>query len=357
MSRTLVLDGPRQLRLAEQPSRSLGPGEVRLRARLSGISHGTELSLYRGTSAFADKVFDRGLRAFVEPPAGSASAYPVTLGYEMISEVVEVGPGVTEVTVGDLVHTGTPHQEETVLDLAASLQATYPLVVLPTDERLERGVFLSLAAVALQAVHDAEIKLGDAVSVHGLGAIGLLAVQMCRLEGIQNVIGIDPEPHRRDLAARFGATHVLDAADDKLGLTVRDRNGGHGVDVAIEVSGSDRGLQGALSAAGLGGTVVGAGFYQGGAAHLRLGEEFHHNRLSLIASVGSWGAPDRHAPLWNRRRVLDTAARLLFTDRVAVDGLLDRTFPFEEAPAAYQWLDEHPHDAVKVALAYGTGTA
>ena len=357
MSRTLVLDGPRQLRLAEQPSRSLGPGEVRLRARLSGISHGTELSLYRGTSAFADKVFDRGLRAFVEPPAGSASAYPVTLGYEMISEVVEVGPGVTEVTVGDLVHTGTPHQEETVLDLAASLQATYPLVVLPTDERLERGVFLSLAAVALQAVHDAEIKLGDAVSVHGLGAIGLLAVQMCRLEGIQNVIGIDPEPHRRDLAARFGATHVLDAADDKLGLTVRDRNGGHGVDVAIEVSGSDRGLQGALSAAGLGGTVVAAGFYQGGAAHLRLGEEFHHNRLSLIASVGSWGAPDRHAPLWNRRRVLDTAARLLFTDRVAVDGLLDRTLPFEEAPAAYQWLDEHPHDAVKVALAYGTGTA
>ena len=357
MSRTLVLDGPRQLRLAEQPSRSLGPGEVRLRARLSGISHGTELSLYRGTSAFADKVFDRGLRAFVEPPAGSASAYPVTLGYEMISEVVEVGPGVTEVAVGDLVHTGTPHQEETVLDLAASLQATYPLVVLPTDERLERGVFLSLAAVALQAVHDAEIKLGDAVSVHGLGAIGLLAVQMCRLEGIQNVIGIDPEPHRRDLAARFGATHVLDAADDKLGLTVRDRNGGHGVDVAIEVSGSDRGLQGALSAAGLGGTVVAAGFYQGGAAHLRLGEEFHHNRLSLIASVGSWGAPDRHAPLWNRRRVLDTAARLLFTDRVAVDGLLDRTFPFKEAPAAYRWLDEHPHDAVKVALAYGTGTA
>jgi 2-desacetyl-2-hydroxyethyl bacteriochlorophyllide A dehydrogenase len=357
MSRTLVLDGPRQLRLAEQPSRSLDTGEVRLRARLSGISHGTELSLYRGTSAFADKVFDRGLRAFVEPPAGSASAYPVTLGYEMISQVVEVGQGVTEVTVGDLVHTGTPHQEETVLDLAASLQATYPLVVLPTDERLERGVFLSLAAVALQAVHDAEIKLGDAVSVHGLGAIGLLAVQMCRLEGIQNVIGIDPEPHRRDLAARFGATHVLDAADDKLGLTVRDRNGGHGVDVAIEVSGSDRGLQGALSAAGLGGTVVAAGFYQGGAAHLRLGEEFHHNRLSLIASVGSWGAPDRHAPLWNRRRVLDTAARLLFTDRVAVDGLLDRTFPFEEAPAAYRWLDEHPHDAVKVALAYGTGTA
>jgi 2-desacetyl-2-hydroxyethyl bacteriochlorophyllide A dehydrogenase len=352
--RTLVLEGPRRLRLSEQPSRPLHPGEVRLRSRLSGISHGTELSLYRGTSAFTDKVFDRGLRAFVAPHAGSASAYPVTLGYEMVSEVVEVGPEVTAVRVGDLVHTGTPHQEETVLDVAASLRATYPLVVLPTEERLERALFVSLAAVALQAVHDAEIKLGDTVSVHGLGVIGLLAVQMCTLEGIQNIVGIDPDPHRRKLAAGFGATHVLDPSNaHPLGVRIRELNGGHGVDVALEVSGSDRGLQGALAAAGLGATVVAAGFYQGGAANLRLGEEFHHNRLTLIASAGGWGVPNRHAPLWDRRRVLATATRLLYTDRVSVEGMLDRRFRFDEAPVAYQWLDEHPQGAVKVALVYG----
>src|SRR3712207_9490476 len=92
--RTLVLDGPRQLRLSEQPSRPLQPGEVRLRARLSGISHGTELSLYRGNSAFADKVFDRGMRAFGAPPGGSAPTYQETFGYEMVSEVGEVGSGV-----------------------------------------------------------------------------------------------------------------------------------------------------------------------------------------------------------------------------------------------------------------------
>jgi 2-desacetyl-2-hydroxyethyl bacteriochlorophyllide A dehydrogenase len=353
VSRVLVLDGPRQLRLAEQPERPLQPGEIRLKGVMSGISHGTELSLYRGTSAFTDRVFDRGLRAFVEPQAGSAKTYPVTLGYEMLSEVVEAAPEVTEVGVGDLVHTGTPHQEETVLDIDASLAATYPLVRLPTTERLERGLFISLAAVALQAVHDAQIKLGDAVSVHGLGTIGLLAVQMCRLEGIQNVLAVDPDPRRRELAAGFGATHVLDTAGEpSIGLRIRERNGGHGVDVAIDVSGSDRGLQGALAAAGLGATVVGAGFYQGGAANLRLGEEFHHNRLALIASVGGWGTPSRHAPLWDRRRVMDTATRLLFTDRVRVDGLLDRTFPFDDAPAAYRWLDENPQAAVKAALVY-----
>ena len=130
--------------------------------------------------------------------------------------------------MGDLVHTGTPHQEETVLDVADSLEATYPLVRLPTAERPERALFIGLAAVA---------------------------------------------------------------------LPIRELNLGHGVDVAIEVSGSDRGLQDALEAAGLGATVVAAGFYQGGAANVRLGEEFHHDRPSLIASIGAWGAPSATPPV------------------------------------------------------------
>ena len=349
--RTLVLDSPRQLRFEERPSRPLADGEVRLRSILSGISHGTELSLYRGTSAFADKVFDRGLRAFVTPHAGSVHAYPVTLGYEMVSEVVEVAPDVIAVKVGDLVHTGTPHQDETVLDVEESLRTTYPLVVLPTADRMDRALFLSLAAVALNAVHDAQIKLGDTVSVHGLGVIGLLTVQMCTLEGIQNIVGVDPDPHRRALAARYGATSVLDPGPD-LGPQVREINSGRGVDVAIEVSGSDRGLQGALEAAGLGATVVAAGFYQGGAANLHLGEEFHHNRLTLIASAGGWGVPNRNAPLWDRRRVLDTALRLLYTDRVSVDGMIDQRFRFDAAPEAYRELDENPTNSVKSALEY-----
>jgi threonine dehydrogenase-like Zn-dependent dehydrogenase len=179
---------------------------------------------------------------------------------------------------------------------------------------------------------------------------------MCLLEGIQNVFAIDPDPRRRALAVKLGATDVLDpTADEPVGLQVRDRNHGRGVDVAIDASGSDRGLQGALGAAGLSATVVAAGFYQGGAVHVHLGEEFHHNRLSLIASIGGWGTPNRHAPLWDRRRVLDVATRLLYTDRVSVAGLLDRTVPFDRAPEAYAWLDEHPQDAVKVALSYEPG--
>ena len=253
-------------------------------------------------------------------------------------------------------HTGTPHQEETVLDVAASLgRRRIRWSVLPTAERMERALFLSLAAVALQAVHDAEVKLGDTVSVHGLGAIGLWPSRCARLEGIQQVVAVDPDPRAGRWRAGFGATHVLDpGAEGPLALQVRDRNAGHGVDVAIEVSGSDEGLQGALAAAGLGATVVAAGFYQGGAGNLRLGEEFHHNRLSLIASMGGWGhaePPRADVGPATRDGHGDRACSTPTASRSA--GLLGRTFPFGEAPEAYAWLDEHPAAAVKVALAYG----
>ena len=50
---------------------------------------------------------------------------------------------------------------------------------------------------------------------------------------------------------------------------------------------------------------------------------------------------------------MDTVTRLLYTDRVSVTRMLDRSFAFDEAPEAYRWLDEHPGAAVKVALTYG----
>jgi threonine dehydrogenase-like Zn-dependent dehydrogenase len=50
--------------------------------------------------------------------------------------------------------------------------------------------------------------------------------------------------------------------------------------------------------------------------------------------------------------VMAAATRLLYTDRVSIEGLLGRRFPFDQAPAAYRWIDEHPQGAVKVALTY-----
>jgi threonine dehydrogenase-like Zn-dependent dehydrogenase len=80
------------------------------------------------------------------------------------------------------------------------------------------------------------------------------------------VFALDADPAaRRKLGAGPAPSHVLDPAGEvPVGLQIRELINGAGVDVAIEVSGSNRGLQGAREAAGLGATVVAAGFYQRG---------------------------------------------------------------------------------------------
>ena len=348
-----MLTAPRELRFDEIPSRPPGPGEVRVRSLLSGISHGTELNLYRGTSAFADHVFDRELRAIV--PAGDVSPYPATLGYGLVGVVAEVGPGVEELAAGDIVHTGTPHRDEVIVDVDEASRGSFPLVRVPPGARLEPALFISIGTVALQAVHDAQVKLGDHVAVVGLGAIGLLTAQLACLSGAGSVHVIDPVESRRALALELGATAAHDprAAEPSTGVVVKRALGGRGVDVAIETSGTDAGLHDAMACAHLGGTVVAVGFYQGGAARLRLGEEWHHNRLTLLSSMSGWGAPHRSAPAWDRRRLVAAVAGLLFSGALDTERLPTRTFRFEEAEAAYRWLDAHPADAVKVSLSYG----
>jgi 2-desacetyl-2-hydroxyethyl bacteriochlorophyllide A dehydrogenase len=351
VARALLLEAPRTVRLRNEEAAQLAPREVRVRALVSGISHGTELNLYRGTSAFDDRVFDRELRAFVrpEPPR---PVYPATLGYELVGTVEQTGDAVTELAPGDLVHVGAPHRDEAVLDLDVAAGATYPPVKLPADGPLERWLFVSVGAVALVAAHDARIKLGDHVAVIGLGAIGLLLVQMARLAGARQVTAVDPVASRRALARELGAHDAIDPRDapDGAGAAIKRASGG--ADVAVETSGATAGLHDAVAAARLGGTVVTVGFYQGGAPELRLGEEWHHNRLDMVSSMGAWGAPHRSYPAWDRRRVMRTVVDLLAGGELRTDGLPVRHFPFEQAVDAYGWLDANPNEAVKVAFTY-----
>ena len=67
------------------------------------------------------------------------------------------------------------------------------------------------------------------------------------------------------------------------GELIRELTGG-GADSAIELSGADRALHEAVRSVVVEGLVAASGFYQGGAANLRLGEEFHHNRVRIVAS-------------------------------------------------------------------------
>jgi threonine dehydrogenase-like Zn-dependent dehydrogenase len=348
MPNELLLAGPREIQIAPYDDPEPAPYEVRANAIVSGISHGTELALYRGDSAFSRKRFDLDLRLFVED--AGAQPYPMRLGYEWVGRVGAVGAKVRGIDAGDRVHLTLPHRETQTVRIADDPSA--PWLVLPTTLDPERAALLQSATIALQAVHDAQLKVGDRVAFFGLGAFGLLAVQLARLNGAGWIAAVDPIASRRELAGSLGADCTLDPNSCDAGREIKLAAGRGGVDVAIEFSGRYEALHEALRCVRLAGAVVAAGFYVGGTgSDLRLGEEFHHNRLTLVGSMSGWGAPHRE-PGWDRRRLRATALDLLARDRLDVASFITHRIPFERAAEAYELIDRRPEEALRVVLTY-----
>jgi len=342
----LELAAVRRLEFTPCAHRILESEEIRLEGVMSGISHGTELALYRGTSPFASRSFDTERRLFVD----SGSAYPVALGYEWVGRVVETGAGVSGFRVGDLVHLPAPHAESHVCSLA-QMGAWGVDGPLPGGIEPEAACFLSQISIAVQAVQDARILLGDSIIVFGLGVLGLFAVRLARLSGAGRVVAVDPLPDRRQRAEAWGADAVLDPRDCDPGSRLKDH--APGADIAIEFSGVAAALHQAIRTLRPGGRCVAAGFYQGGAAALNLGEEWLHNRITMVASTRGWGNSHRAHPRWDRARIARWAVELLDRGWMDPSSLVTRRRSYEEAPQVFADLDDRPEDSLKTLLIYG----
>lgn len=342
MPQEFVVTAPRAIQFRDYEEPPLEPGQVRVRTLISGIKSGTEMALYRGTAPTVTHRFDRELRLFVPR---ETCAYPMHLGSWAAGEVIEIGSDVRELRVGDRVHGPLRHRPTNVAQ-ASRLH-------LLSDMPPEAALFTDPLIFALQGVHDAEVKVGDAVAVFGMGLIGLLTVQVARLNGASRVIVVDPIPRRLELARGFGADATVNPAEvSDVALAIKQATGKKGVDAAIEISGSAAALNEAVRCVRQCGLVVASAFYQGGAEALRLGAEWHHNRVTMRSSMAVWENPHRVHPLWTEARVEATAVALLAGGRIRTDGLVSHRFPFARAAEAYQLIDERLADTVKVVLEY-----
>ncbi len=344
MPREFIVTAPKTIQFREYTEPSLKPKEVRVKSLVSGIKTGTEINLYHGSTPFLDHQFDTALRLF-QPAAGGKGLYPCNLGSWLVGEVVEAGPKVEKFKPGDMVHGGMAHRPTNV----CREDDLYPLTggMLP-----ETALFTDPAIFALQAVHDTQIKVGDNVAVFGLGALGLLAVQIARMNGAARVFAIDILPGRLELARQFGADECMDASRCEAGYEIKKTTGGKGVDAAIEISGSYSALQAAIRALHPGGVLVTASYFAGSAVQLNLGAEWHHNRLTLVSSMPVWGMPHRSYPMWDLKRIERTALSLLESGRLEVAAMVGKRFPYSQAAEAYRFIDENPEAAVKVLLDY-----
>jgi 2-desacetyl-2-hydroxyethyl bacteriochlorophyllide A dehydrogenase len=345
----VTLTGPRRVEVVRSPRAPVPPRHVRLRTLYSGISAGTELTLYRGTNPHLDRRWDAERRLFSEEAA--VSAYPNAVwGYSEVGEVVELGTGVDPALLGAAVWGLWSHRSEVVLPAGSVAGRLLPAGLDPLA-----GTFARVGAVALNAVLAADVHIGETVAIFGQGVLGLIATQLTINSGA-DVIAVDAIAARREQAAAFGAAHVLDPVADDVGERIKELTGGRGADVCIEISGSYRALHEAVRACATGSRVVAAGFYQGDGLGLRLGEEFHHNRVQLVSSQIS-SAPLGLAQRWSPERMHRTVIDLVAEGRVDVLPLVTHVVPAALAADAYALLDADPAATLQVVLDFRPGTA
>lgn len=212
------------------------------------------------------------------------------------------------------------------------------------------GIFAKIGAIALNAVLDADIHVGETVAVFGAGVPGQIVAQLARLNG-GRVVVIDLLEQRRSLAASLGAGVVVDPAEIDVATRLKELTDGRGADVAIEISGSYRALHDAVRSVAYSSRVVAAGFYQGGGTPISLGQEFHHNRVAVIGSQISGVAPSlQHR--WNEIRMSRTVLDLEASGDLDLAPLVSHTIPAREAVRAFEMLDRADSDVMQVVLDY-----
>jgi threonine dehydrogenase-like Zn-dependent dehydrogenase len=336
--RSLGVAEPGRLAMYSWDEPEPADGEFHVETLYSGVSAGTELTFLKGTNPYMHASWDAEFGVFCE--GAPALHYPLRkFGYMEVGRVVD--SRCEAVAAGDVVAMAYGHKTGHTADAAAER-----FVTLPADLDPVLGIYVAqmgpicangLLYAAADLLGPTAVELGDGVRgrqvlVIGAGVVGLLTALFARLHGAAEIAVLDVTEQRLRAAEALGLESLSDAdgrAWRRLKSRWRHGPGDRGADVVFQCRGQAAALATGLRAIRPQGTVIDLAFYQGGAPELRLGEEFHHNGLSLrcaqIARV-----PRGLAHLWDRQRLATETIALLraygdlirehvITDMVALD--------------------------------------
>jgi L-iditol 2-dehydrogenase len=242
--KALVLTQYNQFEYLDVPEPQVGPEEVLIEVRACGICgsdvHGMDGSTGRRIP-------------------------PIIMGHEASGVVVAAGEGVRGWKAGDRVtfdstaSCGKCHFcrqgrinlcdnrrvlgvacQEFRCDGAYAERVAVPQHIvyrLPDELSFERAAMVEPVSVAVHAAGRVPVRLNDTAVVVGTGMIGLLVVQALRLSGCGRIIAVDLDRRKLDLACRFGADEGLSPGESDIVDLVRQRTGGRGADLVVEVVG------------------------------------------------------------------------------------------------------------------------
>jgi 2-desacetyl-2-hydroxyethyl bacteriochlorophyllide A dehydrogenase len=331
--RSLYFAGPRTIRIERETVPDPGPDEVLVEARVSAVSSGTELLIYRGE-------MPRGLAADESIDALDGDlTYPLKYGYATVGDVAAVGADVDDRWRGRTVFAFNPHQSHFTADPST-------LVPVPEDLPPSTAALLPTAETATTLVMDGRPRVGERVVVFGAGMVGLVTTSILAEFPLERLTVVEPVAHRREMAATLGADETLTPAD---AAGIGDRGAPAGADLAYELSGQPTTLDDAVDAVGYDGRIVVGSWYGRKRAETDLGGFFHRNRIDISSSQVSTLAPDLRGRRTKERRLGVAWERLR---EVATDRLVTHRIAFEDAPEAYRLLDDGPENALQVLLTY-----
>jgi predicted dehydrogenase/threonine dehydrogenase-like Zn-dependent dehydrogenase len=361
-----------ELALLDVPVPGCKPGGVLVRTAYSLISTGTELmkvseagmsmlgkarSRPDQVAKVVQSVATNGVPATYRKVMGKLDSY-TPLGYSLCGVVEQVGAGIDDVKVGDLVAcAGNEHALHAELNwVPKNLYAPVPDGLAP-----RHAAFGTVGSIALQGVRQGESRLGEVALVIGLGLIGQLVVQLLAASGVR-VVGADPDPVRCELAERLGAAACGDPASPAVESAVAELTDGHGVDQVYLAAGggSNQPVELAARLCRDRGRVVDIG-----KCRLDLPWNAYYEKELDVRFSRSYG-PGRYDPeyeiegrdypigyvRWTERRNLACFLDLVARGRVDVEPLITRTAAFDDAVETYQRLKDGDLKAVAVLFRY-----
>ncbi|MCT9109114.1 bi-domain-containing oxidoreductase [Streptomyces mirabilis] len=361
-----------ELAVLDVPVPGCKPGGVLVRSAFSLISTGTELmkvseagmSMLGKARSRPDQVAKvmqsvatNGVPATYRKVMGKLDSY-TPLGYSLCGVVEQVGAGIDDVKVGDLVAcAGNEHALHAELNwVPKNLYAPVPDGLAP-----RHAAFGTVGSIAMQGVRQGEPQLGEVALVIGLGLIGQLVVQLLTAAGVR-VVGADPDPTRCELAERLGAAACGDPASAAVEAAVAELTDGHGVDQVFLAAGggSNQPVELAARLCRDRGRVVDIG-----KCRLDLPWNAYYEKELDVRFSRSYG-PGRYDPSyelegrdypigyvrWTERRNLACFLDLVARGRVDVEPLVSHIADFDDAVETYRRLKDGELKAVAVLFRY-----
>ncbi len=309
----LSLAESKEFQFQSTPNLSLQPNEVRIQTHITGIRQGYDLN------------------CILEKPGFQIQQYPWFPSSWGVGEIVELGSKVNGCQVGDLVHGPMNHAEMPVV----SNERLHSVGVL----RKEFTVYMEPGIVALNAVRQSYVRYGDRVAVFGLGTVGLLAVQYLLLSGVHEIIAIDPLPNRIKTAQRLGAHKIIPLDVAGFEQQLNEVEPMQELDAIYDFSGSNAHLVPAIESLRPGGTFVSPNKID---ITKQLNERISKKSLRIV------NVNDHHYNAWIEKLVYNSLA----SKKVIVWPIPCQSYPFSEAPVAYEQIQTSPETHIKVILVY-----